>query len=148
MVESNKIIEQLAIMQKIATDVYFSKSEIQGLGLFASKHFKVGDVIEMAATPGGTDEWGNKIWSLTPAARYTSHQFDANATIELQDGNFNIVATKPIETDEEIVVNYSDITRKIGRDGVMHYQGTQVPSTDLKDYVERPKTRNANDFEG
>ena len=148
MTKSNEISYQLAVMVKTGLDVYFSTSEIQGTGLFAAKDYKPDDKIELAAAPGGKDEWNNQIWNLTAAARYTNHQFDANATIKLEDGNFYLVAIKPIEQDEEITANYSDVTRKIGPKGVMHYQGSQVPVTDLKDYVERPKKRNATDSDG
>jgi hypothetical protein len=115
---------------------YVGDSEIAGQGVFADKVYSEGDVIELAMTYGGKDELGLKILDLTECARYCNHQTNANAKLEKDGNSFYIVASKEIQPDDEISVNYAHIASKIGPGARMLWQGKPVPTTTLQNYVE------------
>lgn len=116
---------------------YVGTSEIAGKGIFASKKYEPGDVIGLAAFPGDNDEYGAKIWNLTELARFCNHQIENNATLKKIESNMYLVAKKTIQDDDEIFSNYSQVTRAIGPYARMQWEGKDVPTSDLSDYVER-----------
>lgn len=123
---------------KVASDDwYVGKSEVAGQGVFAGKDYEPGDRIGIAMTDGDEDEFGAKIWNLTELARYCNHQNKNNVDIEKDDDRFHLVAIEPIEQDEELVSNYWQVARAKGPHSVMLYEGKQVPTSDLEDYVEK-----------
>lgn len=137
--EVNPALSQLLTYQnKFAKDAwYMGQSDIAGQGIFAGQDYKAGDIIDVAMADGGEDEWGAKIWNLTLPARYCNHQENNNVALE-KDGNyFNFVAVKPISQDDELVVNYRDVTRKAGPHSRMQWNGKDIPVSDLEDYVEK-----------
>ncbi len=136
--EEHELINSL--FSKVAfNDVgwYVGSSEINGKGIFASKDYEPGDVIGLAAFPGDSDEYGAKIWNLTELARFCNHQNEQNVDLKKRDDNMYLIARKTIKEDEEIVSNYAQVTRAIGPHSRMQWEGKDVPSTDLSDYVER-----------
>jgi len=147
--KSNRILDQRISLAKLSSAAgwYINTSEIEGQGLFASRDYKEGDVIDLAMYPGDKDEYNNQIYHLTSAARYTNHQFNCNAKIVKEGDNYDLVATKAIFEDDEITANYAEVTRTLGPKAVMYWQGQQVPSTDLHKYKER-EIRNATDSDG
>ncbi len=73
------------------------KSDVQGLGLFATGKFDGGSII-------GPANIGRKI---TVAGRYVNHSIDPNAKMIARDrANFVQIAIRDIEVDEEITNNY------------------------------------------
>lgn len=119
------------------TGWYIGDSEIAGQGIFAARDYQPGDVLGLAMTDGDRDEFGTRIWNLTEMARYCNHQLNANSLL-VRDGDcYNLVASKAIQTDEEIVANYAQVTKAIGPHARMLWDGKPVPVTTLGDYKER-----------
>ena len=73
---ANPTLSQL--LKTSGDDWYIGSSDIAGQGIFAGKPYKEGDVIGVAMNSGDTDDFGAKIWNLTPLARYCNHQEKAN----------------------------------------------------------------------
>lgn len=119
-----------------ASDWYSGTSELAGKGVFAARDFPVDDVIGVAMHAGGKDDFGSKIWNLTELARYCNHQHNNNVVVRKADGSFLLVASKPIQQDDELVSNYVQVTRAIGPRAVMQWEGKDVPTSDLQDYTE------------
>jgi hypothetical protein len=134
--EEHEIIHNLFGKQADA-GWYLGTSEIQGKGIFASKKYEPGDTIGLAAFPGDEDEYGAKIWNLTELARYCNHQNENNANLKKIDGNMYLVAKKTINDDDEIFSSYSQVTRAIGPHSRMQWEGKDVPTSDLSDYIEK-----------
>jgi hypothetical protein len=132
---ANKFCREL--QKQAASSWYVGPSEIAGQGIFADKEFEPGETIGLAMSDGGKDEFESKNWNLTLLARYCNHQSNANAAIADTGDSFDLVATAPIGKDEEIVADYRQVSKAIGRNARMLWQGTQVPSTDLSDYTEK-----------
>jgi hypothetical protein len=116
---------------------YIGDSEIAGQGIFASRDYEPGDVLGVAMTSGGEDEFGAKIWNLTEMARYCNHQTAANAKL-VRDGDvYKLIASKPIGNDEEVVADYTQVTRAAGPHSRMLWDGKPIPTSDLSDFKER-----------
>lgn len=116
---------------------YIGDSEIAGQGIFASQDYKPGDVLGVAMTSGGEDEFGAKIWNLTEMARYCNHQQNANSKLVRENDNYKLIASKPIGADEEIVADYTQVTRAAGPHSRMLWDGKPIPTSDLSDFKER-----------
>jgi hypothetical protein len=130
--------QRLGVVEKQSAEGwYMGKSDVAGQGVFAGKDYEPGDVIDLAMTDGDTDELGSKIWNLTLLSRYCNHQTNNNVTIQKDGNTFDLVATKPIGQDEELFADYRDITRRVGPGSRMLWQGKDVPTSDLEDYVEK-----------
>ena len=71
-------------------------SKIHGNGLFATKDFKVGELICLGRING----------KRTPAGRYMNHSTNANAVFDKVNDDLNVVALRDIYVGEEILVNY------------------------------------------
>jgi SET domain-containing protein len=86
---------------KPQTDMYYKgESEIQGVGIFARKNIKEGDVIGLASV--------DRI-NKTLLSRYTNHSDNKNAMFYyLANDDQIMIATKDINKNEEIVVDYRD----------------------------------------
>tara|TARA_R100000315_G_C5119351_1_gene68185 strand:- start:93 stop:506 length:414 start_codon:yes stop_codon:yes gene_type:complete len=86
---------------KPQTDMYYKgESEIQGVGIFARKNIKEGDVIGLASV--------DRI-NKTLLSRYTNHSDNKNAIFYyLANDDQIMIATKDINKNEEIVVDYRD----------------------------------------
>jgi hypothetical protein len=123
---------------------YIAGSEIEGQGIFAAKDFKTGDTIGLAMTPDGEDEYGSKKWNLTELARFCNHQWKSNTELKKRDGQFYLVALKPIETDDEIISNYAQVTRAVGPHSRMLWDGKDIPTSDLQDYLEKDAELSSN----
>ena len=79
-------------------DLEVRESAIQGLGLFARRLFKAGEVIAPALFKG----------LKTEAGRYTNHAAKPNAKMIVHDeNNIDLVATRDIQ-DEEITTDYRE----------------------------------------
>jgi len=76
--------------------VELRKSKIHGLGLFALKDFEVGEII----CPGRLD--GKR----TPAGRFINHSFESNLLPQLVGNDIYAVATRKIQLNEELLVDY------------------------------------------
>lgn len=116
---------------------YIGDSEIAGQGIFASQDYEPGDVLGVAMTSGGEDEFGAKIWNLTEMARYCNHQQNANSKLVREGDNYKLIASKPISADEEIVADYTQVTRAAGPHSRMLWDGKPIPTSDLSDFKER-----------
>ena len=71
-------------------------SKIHGKGLFATKRFEAGEVV----CPGRID--GKR----TPAGRFINHSFDCNVVPTLVGDDIKAVATRTIQPNEELLVDY------------------------------------------
>jgi hypothetical protein len=116
---------------------YIGDSEIAGQGVFAGKDYQPGDVIGMAMTCGSKDEYGAQCWNLTTLARYCNHQQKNNVEIKKKDNQFDLIATKPISTDDELVADYRQVTRAVGPYSRMQWEGKDVPTNTLDEYTEK-----------
>jgi hypothetical protein len=81
--------------------VYVSASIIEGVGLFASKKYFIGDVI-CTARVGNTRTLGG---------RYCNHAVLSNAEIILNENGADVLAVRDIEESEEITVNYRNVIK-------------------------------------
>jgi len=115
--------------------------------VFADGDFEVGDVIGPAMTLGDEDDWGSKMWNLTPLARNCNHQENNNVIVEKSESPygsaFDLVAAKPISQDDELVSDYKQVTQAIGPHSRMQWEGKDVPSTNFEDYVEQESDEEA-----
>jgi hypothetical protein len=116
---------------------YFGQSDIHGQGIIAGQDYQPGDEIGPAMTAGDDDEFGAKVWNLTPLARWCNHQRNANARLVKTDNQFVLVADKPIEANTEIFADYGQVTRAVGPHSRMLWEGKDIPESDLSDYVEK-----------
>ncbi len=132
---NNPTLSQL--LKTSGDDWYIGSSGIAGQGIFAGKPYKEGDVIGVAMNSGDTDDFGAKIWNLTPLARYCNHQEKSNTKTKKNDTSYDLVATKDIDQDEEITCSYVQVTRAIGPFSRMYWAGRPVPTNDLEDFVEK-----------
>jgi len=134
--DSHSSMHNLFIKAASSSGWYMGQSDIQGQGVFASRDYAAGEVIGLAATAGDEDEFGAKIWNLTQLARFCNHQWKANADLRKKDGQFDLVANRPIGEDTEITANYSQVGKALGPHSRMQWDGKDVPSTDFSDYKE------------
>jgi hypothetical protein len=132
------LLQRLATeKQAAATGWYIGDSDIQGQGVFAGRDFDTGDVIGVALTSGGEDDYGSKIWNLTLLAQKCNHQTNNNVEIRKQADQFDLVASSPISQDDELVSSYYQVSRAIGPRSRMMWEGEDVPSSDLEGFVEK-----------
>lgn len=115
---------------------YIWDSEISGMGIFAAEDIADGQVVGVGGVPDGEDEHGVKIWKLTELARFCNHQWQANTISREDNERLLLVATRPIAKDDEIFANYTQVTQEVGA-ARMQYAGTDVPTTNLRGYIER-----------
>lgn len=136
---SNPILDQRLPVEKRAEEGwYIGSSDIDGQGVFAGRDYEAGESIGLAMTPGDEDEWSAKIWNLTTLARYCNHQANNNVQIQKEDGKFELVASKPISQDDELVASYYQVSRALGPHTRMMWDGKDVPASDnFDDYVEK-----------
>ncbi len=86
-------------------DLEVRESAIQGVGLFARRLFKAGEVIAPALFKG----------LKTEAGRYTNHAAKPNAKMIVHDeNNIDLVAIRDIQ-DEEITTDYRETLRARGQ---------------------------------
>lgn len=129
------LTQRLSAVKTAENDWSFGKSEISGTGVFADRDFQPGELIDVAMFASDKDEWGNQIWNLTLLSRYCNHSPENNARIERSGDQFDLIATKPIPADSEITADYRQVTRAVGPDGRMQFEGQDVPTSDLSDYT-------------
>ena len=87
-------------------DLEVRESAIQGVGLFARRLFKAGEVIAPALLKG----------LKTEAGRFTNHAAKPNAKMIVHDeNNIDLVATRDIQ-DEEITTDYRETLRARGQE--------------------------------
>jgi SET domain-containing protein len=77
---------------------YRDKSAIDGIGLFAKKEYKNGELIGPARLAGLRTDLG----------RYSNHSADPNAMMQMVGNDLYVVACREIKENEEITTNYSD----------------------------------------
>jgi hypothetical protein len=132
---NNPTLSQL--LKTSGDDWYIGSSDIAGQGIFAGKPYEEGDIVGVAMNSGDTDDFGAKIWNLTPLARYCNHQEKANTTCKKSGTSYSLIATRAIDQDEEITCSYVQVTRAIGPFSRMYWAGRPVPTNDLEDFVEK-----------
>ena len=132
---NNPTLSQL--LKTSGDDWYIGSSDIAGQGIFAGKPYEEGDIVGVAMNSGDTDDFGAKIWNLTPLARYCNHQEKANTTCKKSGTSYSLIATRAIDQDEEITCSYVQVTRAIGPFSRMYWAGRHVPTNDLEDFVEK-----------
>lgn len=118
---------------------YMGKSDVAGQGVFAGIDYDEGDVVGVAMTRGGEDDYGADLLDLTTLARYCNHQNDNNVKVvkSRADEVFHLVTTRPVEQDEEFYADYRQVARAIGPHSRMLWEGKDVPTSDLADYFEK-----------
>ena len=132
---NNPTLSQL--LKTSGDDWYIGSSAIAGQGIFAGKPYEEGDIVGVAMNSGDKDDFGAKIWNLTPLARYCNHQEKSNTTCKKSGTSYSLIATKAIDQDEEITCSYVQVTRAIGPFSRMYWAGRPVPTNDLEDFVEK-----------
>lgn len=98
--------------------VKVKKSKIHGLGVFATRDFKKGEIVlkwnpreltkaQVEKLPRAEKRYimfsKGKYWLMRPPERFVNHSCDANTYVR----NFCDVAKRNIKTGEEITSNYS-----------------------------------------
>lgn len=134
------ILDQRCVWEKSAKEAwYIGPSDIEGQGVFAGSDFDAGDFIGVAMTDGGEDEWSSKIWNLTVLGRRCNHQNNNNVVIKKNGDKFDMVASKPISQDDELVADYRQVTRAAGPHSRMMWNGKDIPESDLSEMIEKEK---------
>jgi hypothetical protein len=82
------------------------ESSIEGLGLFAEKEYKAGEVITLAVVSG----------NRTEAGRYTNHSHNPNALVLESDNDIALHAADNIAKGDEITINYRDVGNLLARE--------------------------------
>jgi len=114
MTDYEKYIEQIGLTEdqvqllvnldnviELDSDNYYkAKSNIHGLGIFASRKIKSGEVIG--------DVFANNY--RTPLGRWVNHCKNKNARFYRVNNNLIAIAQKNINKDQEILVDYRDHT--------------------------------------
>lgn len=89
-------VDQIEFHESVGLRV--GESDIEGLGLIATRSFAAGELIAPARIGG----------KRTPAGRYANHQDVPNAKMLERAGDIVLVALRAIAPEEEITVNYRD----------------------------------------
>tara|TARA_R100001224_G_scaffold70791_1_gene42934 strand:- start:417 stop:806 length:390 start_codon:yes stop_codon:yes gene_type:complete len=99
--EQLDIITNYGNVLEFETDTYYKdKSIINGIGVFALKKLKKGDIV-------GIGSIDNKYKTIL--GRYTNHSNDNNAMFYyLENNDIIMIAEKEIKAKEEILINYRD----------------------------------------
>ena len=95
-----KFCDEIGIIEPNSKIYYKGESKIQGIGIFAAKDIKKGDIIGL-----GSVDAINK----TTLSRYTNHSDNNNAMFYyLANDDQIMIATEDINQNKEIVVDYRD----------------------------------------
>jgi SET domain-containing protein len=101
-ITENDLIEWMRLMDKkhlmeVKSDKYYKKkSNIQGIGLFATNKLSKGEYIGFALFEK----------KRTTLARYTNHSGNPNIKFIKSKNNIIGIANQTIKKDEELLVNY------------------------------------------
>lgn len=130
-------IRLLQLKSAASAGWYLAPSDIAGTGIFANKPYDADELVGVAMTSDGNNEFGARRWNLTTLARYCNHQNKANVKVVLEGDTGYLVATKPVAQDSELFANYGRVTQVLGPQAEMLWEGKPVPSTDLSGYKEK-----------
>ncbi len=116
------LIAELLSIQENKMNTIVKKSMIHGLGVFATRNFKRGKVLEncrVIVIPKAQDkyimhtiitnyafEFGNDSALCLGNGRLYNHSVSPNADIVERERSISIVANKNIKAGEEILINY------------------------------------------
>ena len=79
--------------------IYISKSDLEGNGFYSKTKISAGSIICPSRING----------KRTPAGRYVNHALLCNAEMIFTGDDMDLKATKDIEADEEITINYRNV---------------------------------------
>jgi hypothetical protein len=119
---------------------YIGSSDLDGNGIFAEVDIPKDTDVGEALGPEQSDEVGLKFRFLTTLARYCNHlpAPEANTTISVdKDDKFKLVALRDIPADEELTIDYVDVSRKIGPFTQMQYGNEIMPYVDLQVFKQK-----------
>jgi len=85
-----------------------SKSNIDGIGVMASKGIKKGELIGTAIDDEVGVKSSTQLDTRTILGRSLNHQNSENAIQKSEDNSLNVYAKKSIEKGEEITINYNN----------------------------------------
>lgn len=86
------------------TDASIKESSVQGVGIFATRDYSVGEEIGRLTMDGVKTDYG----------RYTNHSPNPNTTSVYIGGDLVMIARQCIHTGEELLIDYLDNLMKIG----------------------------------
>ncbi len=83
-------------------NLYISKSNIHGFGLFSLKYYKINDIILYNCIDNNTHE-------ISELARYVNHSYKPNSMLfyDKSIDGYHLIALKNINISEEITGNYN-----------------------------------------
>ena len=85
-----------------------SKSNIEGVGVIASKSIKKGELIGTAIDDEAGVKSSTQLDTRTILGRSLNHQDGENAIQKSEDNSLNVYAKKSIKKGEEITINYNN----------------------------------------
>lgn len=125
------------------------KSPIDGLGLFATRDFKPGDVVVSGAMRReSADKDGRIRYEQARPSRFVNHADKANIKAVPNGDGVDLAAVGEIRQGDEVVANYRDVTRALGPGFRYTYQGEPYNGTSTSGkhwYMEPPKEEKAAD---
>ena len=111
------------------------ESAVHGKGLFATRTFEPGDTLysEFMRKLPGKDRRDR--WEQSEMCRHTNHGDPPNATVRKDKDSTELVALETIAKNEEIRVDYTDVTRTMGRNFYYTYQGKPYGNGEAANYI-------------
>jgi hypothetical protein len=110
--------------QKLAAvSTEIKDSSIDGRGLFATRSFKIGDVISDRYMTRSVGDDGRTKFDQSEQCRFTNHSSTANCVIESDGDYIKLVADRDIVKGEELTGDYAECGNVLGPDFDFTYQG-------------------------
>lgn len=105
-----------------ATNTTIKESPIEGKGLFATKNFQAGDVINSRFMVSWHDN-GKDYWDQSEECRYVNHSANPNCTLNIGDEYVQLVALDNIVSGTELTTDYAECLPVLGKDATFTYRG-------------------------
>ena len=122
-----------ALNSKVASIIHFQEkqgsatairdSAIEGKGLFATRDFNDGDIIDARYMVRSTGSDGRDSWEQSNSSRFTNHSSNPNCEL-LRDGDtVKLVASRDVANGEELTGDYNTCGDVLGSDFDFTYHG-------------------------
>lgn len=85
---------------------YFTESDIQGIGSFASNHIPENDIVFLFLKKSNLNEY--RSFDRTDFCRFTNHSGNSNMNLEFVGKDIYAISNREISKDEELTINYED----------------------------------------
>lgn len=98
-------------------------SPTDGLGLFATRFFSRGEVVDAKCATHADDPFGGHRYEESDAARFTNHADSPTAKLEKTGVDVRMVAAQDISPGDEITVDYRKVADALEQPFTLWYRG-------------------------